>query len=84
MKILLGNLNAKAGETVSNIVTISKKGNKTNCSYYRGISFCETRTKILSNILLLRLTLYAEEIIGNYHCGFRRNISTTDHIFCVR
>jgi len=45
MKILLGNLNAKVGETVSNIVPIYKKGDKTNCSYYRGISFCQTRTK---------------------------------------
>jgi len=26
---------------------------------------------ILSNILLSRLTPYAEEIIGDYHCGFR-------------
>jgi len=36
--------------------------------------------KVLSNILLLRSNPYAEEIIGNYHCGFRPNISTTDHI----
>jgi hypothetical protein len=42
-----------------------------------------TRYKILSNILLSRLTPYAEEIIGDYQCGFRRNRSTTDHIFCI-
>jgi hypothetical protein len=40
--------------------------------------------KILSNILLLRLTPYAEEIIGDHQGGFRRNKSTTDHIFCIR
>jgi len=28
----------------------------------------------LSNILLSRLTLYAEEIAGNHQCGFRSNI----------
>ena len=40
--------------------------------------------KILSNILLSRLTPYAEEIIGDHQCGFQRSISTTDHIFCIR
>ena len=36
----------------------------------------------MSNILLSRLIPYAEEIIGDHQCGFRRNRSTTDHIFC--
>ena len=40
--------------------------------------------KILSNILLSRLTPYAQEIIGDHQCGFRRNRSTTDYIFCIR
>ena len=43
-----------------------------------------TTYKILSNILLSRLTPYAEEIIGDHQCGFRRNRSTTDHLFCIR
>jgi len=37
--------------------------------------------KILSNILLSRLTPYAEQIVGGYQCGFQRNRSATDHIF---
>ena len=40
--------------------------------------------KILSNILLPRLTPYPEEIIGDRQCRFRRNRSTADHIFCIR
>jgi hypothetical protein len=40
--------------------------------------------KISSNILLSRLVPYIDEIIGNRQCGFRRNRSTTDQIFCIR
>jgi hypothetical protein len=39
---------------------------------------------MLSSLLLSRLTPYAEEVIGDHHCGFRSNRSTTDHIFCIR
>ena len=42
------------------IVPIFKKGNKTNCSNFRGISLLLTSYKILSNILLRRLTLYVD------------------------
>ena len=69
---------------VRRCVPIYKKGAKTVCSNYRGISLLPTTYKILSNILLSRLTPYAEEIIGDHRCGFRRNRSTTDHIFCIR
>ena len=66
------------------IVRIHKKGDKTVCNNYRGISRLPTTYKILSNILLLRLIPYAKEIIGDHKCGFRRNRSTIDHIFCIR
>ena len=65
-------------------VPIHKKGDKTDCNNYRGISLLPTTYKILSNILLSRLTPYAEEITGDHQCGFRCNRSTTDHIFCIR
>jgi len=39
---------------------------------------------MLSNILLSRLIPYAKEIVGGHQCGFRRNRSTIDHIFCIR
>ena len=66
------------------IVPIHKKGDKTDCNSYRGISLLPSTYKILSNILLSRLIPYAEEVIGDHQCGFRRNRSTTDHIFCVQ
>jgi len=50
----------------------------------RGITLLSTTYKILSNILLSKLTPYAEEIIGDHQCGFHHNRSTTDHIFCIR
>jgi len=66
------------------IVPIHKKGDKTDCKNYRGISLLPTTYKISSNILLSRLIPYAKEIIGDHQCGFRRNRSTIDHIFCIR
>jgi hypothetical protein len=42
-----------------------------------------TTYKILSSILLSRLTPYSEEFTGDHQCGFQRKISTTDHVFCV-
>ena len=63
------------------IVPIHKKGDKTDCNNHRGISLFPTTYKILSNILLSRLIPYAEEIIGDHQRGFRRNRSSTDHIF---
>jgi hypothetical protein len=38
---------------------------------------------MLSNILLSKLSLYISGIIGHHQCGFRRNRSTTDQIFCI-
>ena len=43
-----------------------------------------TTYKILSNILLSRLIPYEKEIIRDHQCGFQRNKSAIDHIFCIR
>jgi hypothetical protein len=48
------------------------------------ISLLPATYKILSNIVLLRITPYAYEFIGDHQGGFRRNISTTDQILCIR
>jgi hypothetical protein len=66
------------------ILPIYKKGDKTDCNNYRGISFSSTACKLLSKILLARLTPYFNEIIGVDQRGFRRNSSTIDQIFYIR
>jgi hypothetical protein len=52
------------------IVPIHKRGDKTDCNNFRGISLLSTSYKILSHILS-RLVLYTDEIIGDHQCGFR-------------
>ena len=66
------------------VIPIYRKGDKTDCNNYRGISLLPTTYKVLSNILFSRLTPYAEEVIGDHQSGFRRNRSTANHIFCTR
>jgi hypothetical protein len=66
------------------VVPIHKKGDKTYCSNYRGISLLSTSYKILSIILLRRLIPHADKIIGDHQGGLRRNSSITDRIFYIR
>jgi hypothetical protein len=80
MKILL-DFNAKLGRENTFKLTI---GNESLHQDSNNNGVLSTTYRILSNILLSRLTPYAEEIIGERQCGFRRNRSTTDHIFCIR
>jgi len=66
------------------IQPIYKKGDKLECSNYRAIALLNVTYKVLSGILYNRLTVYAEEILGEYQCGFRANCSTIDHNFTIR
>ena len=69
--------------SVGIIQPIYKKGDKLECSIYRAITLLNVTNKVLSGILYNRLTVYAEEILGEYQCGFRANRSTIDHIFTI-
>jgi hypothetical protein len=64
------------------IVPIYKKGDKTDCNNYRGISLFPTAYKILCNILLDRLTLYVIEIFGDHQCGCKR--STANQVSSIQ
>jgi len=65
-------------------VPFYKKGDKADCSNYGGIPLSSNNIKILSNILLSRLTPYDQEIIGDHQCCFGHNRSTIDHIFGIQ
>jgi hypothetical protein len=63
------------------VVPIHKKGDKADCSNYKGVSLLSTSYKTVSNICLSRIIPYADEITGDHQCRFRSNRSTSDQIF---
>ena len=70
----------------ANIVTIWKrKGSKSDCSNYRGVSLLAIAGKILGRVLLNRLALnIIEPNLSESQCGFRANRGTTDMVFSAR
>ena len=69
----------------ANIITIFKKGDRTQCGNYRGISLLSIAGKAFARILLNRLATHiTPSIVPETQCGFRRNRSTVDMIFCLR
>jgi hypothetical protein len=52
------------------LVPIYKEGDTADCSTYRGVSLLLTTYKVLTSILLSRITPDAEESSGDQHCGF--------------
>jgi hypothetical protein len=62
-----------------------KKGEKSDCSNYRGITLLSIAGKILARVLLDRLIpSIAEENLTESQCGFRANRGTTDMTFVLR
>nr|XP_014350459.1 PREDICTED: uncharacterized protein LOC106705466 [Latimeria chalumnae] len=66
------------------IVTIFKKGDKSICGNYRGITLLSIAGKIITRTLLNCLHPLAEELLPESQCGFRPSRSTTDMIFTAR
>ena len=57
-----------------NYKSIYKKGDKLECSNYRAITLLNVTYKVLSGILYNRLTVYAEEILGNISVDFVQTV----------
>lgn len=66
------------------IVTVFKKGDKSDCGNYRGISLLSAAGKILTRELLNRLLPIAEDLLPESQCGFRAARGTVDMIFTAR
>jgi hypothetical protein len=65
------------------ICPIYKKGEKSECSNYRGILLLNTVYKILVTVINNRVTTYTEDLLSQEQNGFRRNRSTMDNILIM-
>lgn len=67
------------------IFPIHKKGCTNETSNYRGISFCNTVSKLFTGLLLARLELWEQQHnkLGEFQAGFRKTYSTVDNIFTL-
>ena len=61
------------------------KGNRMDPNNYRGITILSCLSKLFTSILNTRLNKYIEDnnILGKEQAGFRKNYSTTDHLFTL-
>ena len=67
------------------ITVLHKKGDKTECGNYRGISLVSHAGKVLLKVVARRLSACCEAkgLLPEEQCGFRRNRSTTGMMFVV-
>ena len=68
------------------ITVLHKKGDKTECGNYRGISLVSHAGKVILKVVARRLSAYCEAkgLSPEEQCGSRPNRSTTDMMFVVR
>ena len=65
-------------------VPLFRKGDKMKCENYGGIMLLNVTYKILSSVILERLKVYSEEILGEYRCGFRPQKKNNGPIICSK
>jgi len=65
------------------VINIHKKGTKSKCENYRGITLLATAYKLFASIIKNRLNEYLEDEMVEEQCGFRNGCSCTDAIFTV-
>ena len=67
-----------------NIAILSKKGDRSHCSNYRGISLFSTVAKVLVDVILQRLHLLVESMYPQSQSAYSNGRSTIDGIFTLR
>ena len=63
---------------------LHKKGDKSKCSNYRGISLLNIGFKVLEAVLKNRLEPAYESVARKNQAGFKRNQECRDQIFTIR
>jgi hypothetical protein len=66
------------------VINIHKKGTKSKCDNYIGITLLPTAYKLFANKIINRLNEHMGEEIIEEQCGFRKGRSCTDAIFTVQ
>ena len=66
------------------VIPIFKKGDKTECGNYRGITLLSLAGKVYAKVLQSRVQAIVEPSIAEEQCGFRPGRSTTDQVFALR
>jgi hypothetical protein len=66
------------------VINIHKKGKKSKCENYIGITLLPTAYKLFANTIKNRLNEYLEDEMVEEQCGFRKRRSCTDEIFTVQ
>ena len=66
------------------IVKLPKKGDLTNCNNWRGIMLLSVTYKVLSRVVLNRLTTTVDPLLRKEQAGFRKGRGCADQIFTLR
>ena len=66
------------------IMPVHKKGDKTRCENYRGITMLPVCYKVLTILIKEKLEPYIERKTSESQCGFRKGRATSDHLFTIR
>ena len=66
------------------MINIHKKGTKSKCENYRGITLLPTAYKLFANIMKNRQNEHVEDEMIDEECGFRNGRICTNAIFMVQ
>ena len=66
------------------IVKISKKGALSNCNKWRGVTLLSVPSKILTKLIIKRISQAVDQQLNQGRAGFRKGRGQTDQIFTLR
>lgn len=69
--------------TAKLIILYKKKGDRRDLKNYRPLSLLSVLYKLFSKIILNRISSTLDLDLTEHQAGFKRNFSTTDHIFVI-